>query len=106
MVFEIPQTETLAFVIISLVFDTALLHFTYTYIRADYECFLRLGPGALPSTPWGYLKSCWLRRLTLPDVFQPPALPSSNGFNMATWYHFHHAAAVDPPSTASRRTGN
>jgi hypothetical protein len=44
MVFEVPQTETLAICLTSFVFGIALLHFTYTYIRADYDCFAASDP--------------------------------------------------------------
>src|SRR5688572_27372282 len=42
------------------------------FIHNDYQNFLRLGPGGIPSTPRGYLKASWLRVWALKDPFEPP----------------------------------
>ncbi|KAL9619799.1 MAG: hypothetical protein Q9160_005635 [Pyrenula sp. 1 TL-2023] len=46
------------------------------YIRSDYQSFLDLGPGGTPSTPWGWWRLKRLGLFTLPDVLEPPPVPS------------------------------
>lgn len=42
------------------------------FVRNDYQNFLRLGPGGIPSTPSGYCKTVWLRFFALRDPYKAP----------------------------------
>ncbi|KAK0392605.1 hypothetical protein NLU13_2100 [Sarocladium strictum] len=46
------------------------------FVHNDYQNFLRLGPGGIPSTPQGYLKASWLSIWALKNPYEPaPAVP-------------------------------
>lgn len=47
------------------------------FVRNDYENFLRLGPGGIPSTPLGYCKTVWLGLFVLRDPYKAP-VPREN----------------------------
>lgn len=46
-------------------------------VRRDYQAFLGLGPGGLPSNPYGYAWTCFLRTVSLRNVLQAPVIPST-----------------------------
>ncbi|KAL2212423.1 hypothetical protein CC79DRAFT_1364706 [Sarocladium strictum] len=42
------------------------------FVYNDYQNFLRLGPGGIPSTPRGYLKVSWFKIWANKSPFEPP----------------------------------
>lgn len=57
----------------------AFASFAYlvSLVRRDYHAFVTRGPGGLPSTPYGYAWTCFLRTISLRNVLQAPPVPST-----------------------------